>query len=150
MRRANAEGRTPIPILYSLQPFGSQAYCHQLAKIEHYKLNRFNLNVNFYYISMPYLDFNQDKLKMLNQLLVNFILWFQFFFVPVNPLIIDSLFKFKDKLSRDMISGVVYLFNYPKCTFGTVSYIGCTERMLRVRVAGRFGTSHRTGEPLGG
>ena len=68
---------------------------------------------------------------------------------PVNPFTLGSLFKFKDRLPSDMNSGIVYLFNCPKCTLGTVSYIRCTERMLKVRVAGHLGPSHRTDDTLG-
>ena len=40
---------------------------------------------------------------------------------------------------------VVYQFTVqPKCTLETGTYIGCTERMPRVRVAGHLGISHRT------
>ena len=62
---------------------------------------------------------------------------------------IGSLFKFKDRLPSDMTSGVIYLFTCPNCSLGTGSYIGSTERMLRVRVAGHLDTSHRTGIDLG-
>ena len=68
--------------------------------------------------------------------------------MPINPLTIGCLFNFKDRLTCDMRSGVIYLFNCPKCILGTGTYIGCTERMLRVRVAGHLGYSNRTGEPV--
>ena len=68
--------------------------------------------------------------------------------MPINPLTIGSLFNFKDKLTCNMRSGVIYLCNCPKCILGTGTSVGCTERMLRVRVAGYLGYSHRTGEPV--
>src|SRR5215469_2048884 len=45
-----------------------------------------------------------------------------------------------------MRSNIIYLYNYPKCQLGT--YVGCTERMLKVRIDGHRGVSHRTGLPL--
>ena len=48
-----------------------------------------------------------------------------------------------------MRSGVIYQFTCPKCTLGTDTYIGCTKRMLWVRVAGHLGVSHRTNSNLG-
>ena len=65
---------------------------------------------------------------MLNQLVIDeFHSMVSVYFVPVEPLNIGSLFNFKDNLPRDIISGV-------------------TERMLRVRLGGHLGTSHRTGD----
>ena len=102
------------------------------------------------YISMPYLGFKQNKFnKDLKAIVSKFYPMVSVITAPVNPFSIGSLFKFKDRLPSDMNSGVVYLFNCPKCTLGTVSYIGCTERMLRVRVAGHLGLSHRTGDSIG-
>ena len=41
-----------------------------------------------------------------------------------------------------MRSGVIYLYNFPKCELGR--YIGCTTKLLRVRVCGHMGVSHCT------
>ena len=64
-------------------------------------------------------------------------------FCFTNPLTIQSLFKFKDKLPEFMRSGVVYEYSCPKCNLGT--YIGSTERLLHVRYSSHKGVSHRTG-----
>ena len=69
-----------------------------------------------------------------------------FQFVFKNSLSINRLFKFKDTLPELMRSSVVYQFSCPKCNFGT--YIGCTNRMLRVRIDSHRGVSHRTGSTL--
>ena len=46
-----------------------------------------------------------------------------------------------------MRSNIVYEFVCPKCNFG--SYVGCTHRMLKVRIDSHKGVSHRTGNILG-
>ena len=56
---------------------------------------------------MPYIGFNQNKLnKEAISVIDKLKPLVSVYFVPV-PLNIDSLFKFKDKLPRDMISGIV-------------------------------------------
>ena len=67
--------------------------------------------------------------------------------IPTNPLTIGSLFKYKEKLDPLMTSGVVYLFNCPKCELG--KYVGSTRRLLKVRVDSHRGISYRTGAKLG-
>ena len=63
-----------------------------------------------------------------------------------NHLRIRSFFHYKDTLVPLMRHGVVYLYTCPKCDLGR--YIGCTTRLLRVRVCGHMGVSHRTLEPV--
>ena len=72
--------------------------------------------------------------------------YLNFQFVFKNPPTINSLFKFKDSLPELMRSSVVYKFSCPKCNLGR--YIGCTNRMLRVRIDSHRGVSHRTGVSL--
>ena len=99
-----------------------------------------------YYISRSYLNFNQDKfIKAFNSIIKKYYPTLCFYFAPVNPLSIGHLFKFKDRLP-----GVVYQFNCSKCSLRTVAlYIGCTERILRVRVVGYpLSLSHGTNDPL--
>ena len=60
--------------------------------------------------------------------------------------LLSVFFKFKDSLPPTMRSNVVYLYNCPKCQLGT--YVGCTERTLKVRMDGHRGVSHRTGITL--
>lgn len=69
-----------------------------------------------------------------------------FKFIFKNPLTITSLFRFKDSLRELMRSNVIYKFNCPKCNSGT--YVGCTQRMLKVRIDSHRGVSHRTGNIL--
>ena len=45
-----------------------------------------------------------------------------------------------------MTSGVVYLFDCPRCSLG--KYVGCTRRLLKVRIDSHCGVSYRTGETL--
>ena len=58
-----------------------------------------------------------------------------------------ELFKFKDTLPTLMRSSVVYQYTCPDCLSG-MSYIGCTNRMLRTRVCEHLGISHRTLRPI--
>ena len=81
--------------------------------------------------------------KELISVLNRFYPYVDFRFVFKNPLTIGSLFTFKDSLPELMRSSVIYKFNCPKCNFG--SYIGCTKRLLKVRIASHMGVSHRTG-----
>ena len=55
----------------------------------------------------------------------------------------QCLFRFKDTLPELMQSRVIYKYSCPKCNLGT--YIGCTERLLKVRIDSHRGTSYRTG-----
>ena len=63
--------------------------------------------------------------------------------IPKNPLTIGSLFRYKEKLSPLMTSSVIYKFNCPRCDLGT--YVGSTQRLLRVRIDCHRGVSYRTG-----
>ena len=63
-----------------------------------------------------------------------------------NPFKINSLFKFKDTLPLLMRSRVVYKYNCPKCNLGT--YVGSTDRLLKIRIDSHRGVSYRTGNPL--
>ena len=69
-----------------------------------------------------------------------------FRFCFTNSQTIQSLFRFKDSLPELMQTGVVYKYTCPKCNLGT--YIGSTERLLKVRIDSHKGVSHRTGSLL--
>ena len=66
--------------------------------------------------------------------------------IQSNPSTIGSLFRMKERLDPLMTSGVVYLFNCPKCNMG--KYVGSTRRLLRVRADSHIGISYRTGAKL--
>ena len=111
------------------------------------KLEISSVPKDIYYLSVPFLGFKQDKFnRELKSILNKFCPFLELNIVPINPLNLGSLFKFKDSLPADFRSGVVYLYTCPKCNFGT--YIGCTIRQLRARVAAHRGVSHRTGADL--
>ena len=63
-----------------------------------------------------------------------------------NSFKIGSFFHFKDAFEPLMRAGVVYIYNCPKCDLG--KYIGCTSRLLKVRICGHMGISHRTLDPI--
>ena len=94
---------------------------------------------------MPFLGFKQNSFNSeLKKIVTKFYPFIDLKIAPTNPLSISTLFKFKDSMPFDMRSGVVYSFTCPGCTSGTCTYIGCTDRMLRVRVAEHRGRSYRT------
>ena len=66
--------------------------------------------------------------------------------IPTNPLTIGSLFHLKEKLDPLMTSGIVYLFNCPKCNMG--KYVGSSRRLLKVRISSHRGVSYRNGIKL--
>ena len=81
----------------------------------------------------------RELTKILNKLYP----YAEFRLVFKNPLSIGSLFAFKDSLPDLMRSSVIYKFSCPRCNLGT--YIGCTKRLLKVRIDSHRGVSHRTG-----
>ena len=66
--------------------------------------------------------------------------------IPINPLTIGSFFVSKERLRPLMTSGIVYLFDCPRCSLG--KYVGCTRRLLKVRIDSHCGISYRTGQKL--
>ena len=99
------------------------------------------------YISLPYMG-NHSTLvgKELTASLTKLYPYVQFNFIFKNPFTLGNLFKFKDSIPNLFRSGIVYSFTCPRCKLGT--YIGCSTRMLRVRIDSHRGVSHRTGCPL--
>lgn len=99
------------------------------------------------YASLPYIGAHSSLVrKELSACLNKLYPYASFKFIFNNSLSIGSLFHFKDCLPELMRSNVIYHFNCPKCNFGT--YVGCTHRMLKVRIDSHKGVSHRTGNPL--
>ena len=99
------------------------------------------------YISLPYMGHLSKVIKKeLIQLLENNYSYAKFHFIFKNPLTISSLFKFKDSLPELMRSSVIYQFSCPKCNLG--NYVGCTNRLLKVRIDSHRGVSYRTGSKL--
>ena len=96
------------------------------------------------YLSLPYIGIHAKTLKReLTLCMSRFYPMADFRFCFTNPRTLQSLFKFKDTLPELMQSGVIYKYFCPKCNLGT--YVGCTERLLKVRIDSHKGTSHRTG-----
>lgn len=98
------------------------------------------------YVSLPFSTnssvIKQDLCKTLESLYP----YVKFNFIFMNPLRLGNLFKFKDSLQELMRSRIVYQYNCPKCNSGM--YVGCTKRLLRVRIDSHKGVSHRTGASL--
>jgi hypothetical protein len=99
------------------------------------------------YFSFPYIGFKTTYLqKELTRMLSKLYPSLDVKLIFCNPYRIGTLFKFKDALVPLMRSNVVYLFNCPTCDVG--KYIGCTTKLLKVRVSNHMGVSHRTHNPL--
>lgn len=100
-----------------------------------------------HFVSFPYIGPESCHLKReILKLMDTFFPHIRIKPIFVNPLRMSSFFKFKDSLPNSMRSNVVYMFNCPQCNCG--SYIGSTERLLKVRVDAHRGVSHRTGSEL--
>ena len=102
---------------------------------------------------MPYLGFNQDKFnKDIKSAIDKFYPMVALCFVPVNPLNIAFVAYVSSRTSCPVTwSPELFIHLIVPSVSWELSpiYIGCTERMLRVWVAGHLGTSHRACEPLG-
>ena len=98
------------------------------------------------YISLPF-TVNASIIKReLTKFLANAYPCVDFRFIFKNTKTLSSIFHFKDPLPDLMRSCSVYLFNCPNCKSGT--YIGCTKRLLKVRIDAHRGVSYRTGSFL--
>ena len=98
------------------------------------------------YVSLPFINTSSSIKNELTKILCKLYPYVDFRFVFKNPLTIGSLFHFKDPLPELMRAGCVYLYTCPNCKSGT--YIGCTKRLLKVRVDAHRGVSYRTGSTL--
>ena len=98
------------------------------------------------YVSLPFTSNSLLVKRKLLSLLSHLYPYVDFRFTFNNPLTIGRLFRFKDTLPELMRTCIVYKFNCPKCNLGT--YVGCTKRLLKVRIDSHRGVSHRTGSIL--
>ena len=99
------------------------------------------------YVSLPYMGNLTTSIKKdLTSHLTRLYPYVQFHFIFKNNFTLGNLFKFKDGIPKLFRSGIIYKFDCPRCNLGT--YIGCSSRMLRVRIDSHNGVSHRTGCPL--
>ena len=105
-----------------------------------------NVPKKIMYVTLPYVNQCMTLKRDLSTALSNLYPYVDFKFIFKNPLTIGSLFHFKDTLPVLMRACSVYKFSCPKCNFGT--YIGCTKRLLKVRIDSHRGVSHRTGSVL--
>ena len=107
------------------------------------KLSIPNVPKKIMYVSLPFTNFSTQMKRELITELSKLYTYVDFKFVFKNPLTVGSLFYFKDALPESMRSCIVYKFTCPKCNFGT--YVGCTKRLLKVRIDSHRGVSYRTG-----
>ena len=98
------------------------------------------------YVSLPF-TYNASNVKSeLIKSLSKLYPYIDFRFIFKNPNKIGNLFHFKDTLPMLMRAFCIYQYNCPKCNLG--NYIGCSKRLLKVRIDSHRGVSHRTGASL--
>ena len=98
-----------------------------------------------FYASIPYTN-NKTFYTELHKIIDRYLPAVNLKLIPTNPMTIGSFFTSKERLKPLMTSGVVYLFNCPRCSLG--KYVGCTRRLLKVRIDAHCGVSYRTGDKL--
>ena len=98
------------------------------------------------YVSLPFMSNSSVVKRELTRALADLYPYVKFHFIFKNPLTIGSMFKFKDTLPELMRASTVYAFSCSKCNLG--NYIGCSSRLLKVRIDSHRGVSYRTGSNL--
>ena len=99
------------------------------------------------YLALPFMGLLNKQIKTeLNSNLSRLFPMAEFKICFINNFKIGNLFRFKDTLPKLMRSRVVYKYNCPKCNLGT--YVGSTDRLLKIRIDSHRGVSYRTGNPL--
>ena len=98
------------------------------------------------YVCLPFTSNSQRVKQELTKILNELYPYVNFHFIFKNPFTIGSLFRFKDTLPELMRSSIVYHFSCPRCNLGT--YVGCSNRLLKVRIDSHRGVSYRTGLQL--
>ena len=130
--------------------FPNNIFQKQLNKFMNSKLRPktkyFNVPKMPFYCSVPYLFNNGNFYSKLEKLISKHCPAIKCDLIPVNPLSIKSLFRYKDKLSPLMTSNIIYLFTCPKCQLG--KYVGASKRLLKVRIDSHRGVSYRTNNKI--
>ena len=98
------------------------------------------------YVSLPFTNNSSYVKSELTKTLDKLYPYVEFRYIFKNPFTLGSLFHFKDSLPDLMRNLSIYLYNCPNCKFGT--YVGCSKRLLKVRIDSHRGVSHRTGSTL--
>ena len=136
--------------LFSKNGFPKQLIETQISKFFDKKYNHqadtIDSNQQKLYVSLQYFGKQSEKLKheltlLLNQYFSNI----SFQFILNNSLKLSTFFSYKDKLTKGMLSSVIYKYS---CVHCTSEYIGSTSRLLNIRVAEHAGLSFRTNRPL--
>ena len=103
---------------------------------------KYPMYVKFPFLSNACCDFVQRELcKILDWKFPHI----NFRFVFVNNCTIQGILNHKEKLPKDLVSGLVYSYLCDACG---ATYIGQSKRCLRTRVGDHFGVSVRTGSLL--
>src|SRR5215469_17992741 len=97
---------------------------------------------NTIYVKLPFYDQIYSELKNnLNKLLRNTFPQLKINLIFTNGYTIKSIINHKDKIPKNLMSGIIYKFNCNSCN---AVYIGSTVRQLNVRIAEHLGISPRT------
>ena len=98
-----------------------------------------------FFASLPYYsEASELDIKQLANKLKHFYPQLDIFLATNNKFKIGSFFSFKDRISDDVRSNVIYKF-----TCGcNATYIGCTRQSFKVRICQDLGKSARTGRQL--
>ena len=118
----------------------------QLNKLISPSLKKATVDRATVYFSLPYMGKSSYSLRnKLTKLLQEFYpqVHLRVIFRPKN--IMKNLFKFKDKVPKELQSSVVYKY---VCSCCNASYIGKSKRQFQVRAFEHLGRSIRTNRPL--
>jgi hypothetical protein len=98
------------------------------------------------FISLPYYGPESETIytKLLNSL-SDYYPQIKFNLALKNNFTIGSLFRFKDQVSSEVRSGIIYCYSCDSCK---ASYVGSTKRRFRERVDQHLGISSRTARHL--
>ena len=99
-----------------------------------------------FFFAVPYYNnFSSSQINKLVLTLANFYPHVDFKPSLSNHFTTGSLFRFKDKLPSELLSGLVYKYHCESCN---ASYVGCTRQRFRARICQHLGISDRTYKPL--
>ena len=98
------------------------------------------------HFSFPYYDeFSTEFCEYVSTILNKNHPYLDFRFALVNSFKIKSFFQYKDQLTVDLCSNIIYRYTCGTCNS---SYIGSTIKQSKIRFCQHIGISHRTNKPI--
>ena len=99
------------------------------------------------FLAIPFIGQQSTTLrKELKNILERYFAYIDFELIQSNKFTLASLFRYKDRLPKELTSGIVYKYSCAKCQLA--SYIGYTTRSLKIRMFEHKGRSYRSFQPL--